>query len=87
LYLARFIGSGKRLRRVRKGKNHDIYGQRFVKRHKRYRLTDQFVEEAGLGNPDTDPAIILSLKTDYGLLIEREEPYKEVVIEEEVNDG
>lgn len=91
MYIARFLAHGKRLGRYRKGKSFDIYGQRFVKRFKRYDLTEQFVEEAGLGNPDTDEAVILSLRTDFGLIVESvgkiEPPIKEEVKKEPTGAG
>ena len=73
MYIAYFKGYGKRLKRGRYNRPFVLYGQRFRKRRKAV-LNENFIKEAGLGNPDTDPAILLSLVSDYGLSVVRRGP-------------
>lgn len=74
MYIAIFKGSGKRIKRGQWGRPIIIYGQKFFK-NRRVLLNEEFVQEAGLGNIETDQAILLSLKTDYGLYIHHKGEY------------
>jgi len=62
-------GYGKRLKfGKRNGPRLTIYGHKFLRNIKTV-LSEEFIEEAGLRNESTYAAVVLSLKTDYGIFI------------------
>jgi hypothetical protein len=64
---ATWIRQGKRLRRRAFGSlKFALYDQVFHYKYKTV-LTDKFIKEAGLDNPDTFDVVCETLRTDYGL--------------------
>ncbi len=70
VYIARFKGYGKRLKKAHYGRPLVLYGQKFYK-DTRVQLLDVFVKEAGLETEDTYGAVSQSLFTDFGLHVSR----------------
>ena len=68
MLLAKWLGSGKRVKRGRQGRGLALYGMRWKLREKK-KLTAHFIELACLNEKGIFDAIVLSLQTDFGLMV------------------
>jgi hypothetical protein len=69
LLIAKWNGSGKRVKRSMHSRRLKLYGQKFRPRERQV-LSDSFIEQACLNEKGVFDAVVLSLKTDFGLYIQ-----------------
>ena len=70
MLIAKWVGHGKRVKRGMQGRKFSLYGMKWRLRERKV-LTDYFIEQACLNEKGIFDAVMLSLRTDFGLSIQK----------------